>query len=266
MKKPYKFTSANGETHGGYKWPLPKKVGGKWRPGAWTTPIEGKLEACANGYHLTDFKHWRDWRNKEMYEVEYKGRALKNGDKYVVRQARLVKRVEKWNDRTLRLFAVWCARNALAIVKNPDPRSVNAVDVAEKFVNGKATKNELAAAEAAADAAAWAAARAAAEAAALAAAGAAAEAAAGAAAEAAALAAARAAAEAAARAAARAAAGAAAEAAAWAAAGAAAEAAARAAAEAAAWAAAGAAALAAAEAAARAAQDEHLFEILGLKK
>jgi hypothetical protein len=226
MKTLYKFTENGGTTHGGYKWPLPKKVGGKWVPGAWTVPIEGKLVACANGYHLTDFKHWRNWRNEEMYEVECKGRGVNNGAKYVVRQARLTRRVEKWNDQTLRLFAVWCARNALALVKNPDPRSVNAVDVAEKFANGKSTKKELAAAWDAA----WAAAGAAAWDAAWAAAGAAAWDAAWAAAWAAA--------------------GAAAWDAAWAAAGAAA----------------GAAAWDAAWAAAWAAQDRHLFEILGLKK
>jgi hypothetical protein len=57
--------------------------------------------------------------------------------------------------RTLRLFAVWCARQALALIDNPDPRSIAACDVAERFANGQATNDELAAARAAA----WAAAR-----------------------------------------------------------------------------------------------------------
>ena len=64
--------------------------------------------------------------------------------------------------RTLRLFAVWCARRALAQLDNPDPHSVNACDVAERYANGEATLKELAAARAAA----WAAASAAASAAA----------------------------------------------------------------------------------------------------
>jgi len=46
-------------------------------------------------------------------------------------------------DKTNRLFAVWCARQALALVSNPDPRSVVACDVAERFANGAATKEEL---------------------------------------------------------------------------------------------------------------------------
>ena len=50
------------------------------------------------------------------------------------------------SDRDMRLFAVWCAREALKLVANPDPRSVNACDVAERYANGEATEEELSAA------------------------------------------------------------------------------------------------------------------------
>jgi len=49
-------------------------------------------------------------------------------------------------DKDLRLFAVWCAREALKLVDNPDERSINACDVAERYANGEATDNELTAA------------------------------------------------------------------------------------------------------------------------
>jgi len=63
---------------------------------------------------------------------------------------------DSWiDDHTLRLFAVWCARQALALIKNPDPRSVAACDVAERYANGEATKDELTAARDAAWDAAW---------------------------------------------------------------------------------------------------------------
>ena len=64
------------------------------------------------------------------------------------------------SDKDMRLFAIWCAREALKLVANPDPRSVNACDVAERYASGEATDEELAAAwDAARDAsaAAWAA-------------------------------------------------------------------------------------------------------------
>jgi len=47
------------------------------------------------------------------------------------------------DDKTLRLFAVDWARLSLAKLSNPDPRSVTACDVAERFAYGKATVEEL---------------------------------------------------------------------------------------------------------------------------
>ena len=63
--------------------------------------------------------------------------------------------------KTLRLFAVWCARQVQHLMT--DERSIAALDVAERYANGQATEKELAAARdaawAAARDAAWAAAR-----------------------------------------------------------------------------------------------------------
>ena len=75
-------------------------------------------------------------------------------------------------DREARLYAVWCARQVQHLMT--DPRSLAALDVAERHANAQATDDELAAASAAASAAArdaardaaWAAASAAASAAA----------------------------------------------------------------------------------------------------
>lgn len=55
-------------------------------------------------------------------------------------------------DREWRLFAVWCARQVQHLM--PDPRSVAALEVAERYANGQATNEELAATRAAACAAA----------------------------------------------------------------------------------------------------------------
>lgn len=61
------------------------------------------------------------------------------------------------DDKTLRLFAVWCARRALKRVENPDPRSIEACNVAERFANGRATEDELAVVRQKARSATWAA-------------------------------------------------------------------------------------------------------------
>lgn len=77
------------------------------------------------------------------------------------------------DDRTLRLFAIWCARNTpLADGRKTgdlltDPRSLAALEVAERYAHGNATDDELYAARSAAQAAArhtaWDAARSAAQ-------------------------------------------------------------------------------------------------------
>lgn len=43
--------------------------------------------------------------------------------------------------RDISLFSVWCARQVQHLMR--DSRSTNALDVAERFANGKATKEEL---------------------------------------------------------------------------------------------------------------------------
>jgi membrane protein involved in colicin uptake len=55
----------------------------------------------------------------------------------------LLLRKEFLSEKDLRLFAVWCAREALKLVENPDKRSIEACNVAERYANGEATKEEI---------------------------------------------------------------------------------------------------------------------------
>ena len=67
----------------------------------------------------------------------------------------LLLRREFYSDRQLMIFAVWCAREALKLVVSPDPRSVEACNVAERYANGDATYEELSEAWDAALTASW---------------------------------------------------------------------------------------------------------------
>ncbi len=172
----YKVLSGDKSFNGGeYEWSLPtKNPDGTWTPGEWTDPVADKLIPCGNGYHLCHREDLIQWLGPDIYEAEADNEIIEDDDKIVTRRARLLRKVEAWNDRTARLFAVWCAREELKLIDNPDPRSISACDVAERYANGAATQEELAAARAAAwvaaaDAAwsaAWSAARAAEDAAA----------------------------------------------------------------------------------------------------
>jgi len=57
------------------------------------------------------------------------------------------------SDKEIRLFAVWCARQVQHLMT--DKRSIDALDVAEKYASGMATRDELERAESAAESAAW---------------------------------------------------------------------------------------------------------------
>jgi len=156
-EKYYKWTAPGGHAPvaDGYRYPLPVKSGdGTWAPGEWTQPAQGDLKPRANGYHVCRQMDLINWINDELYECEIGGdQAACNelGESMIcVRRVRLIRRVEGWNERTARLFAAWCARQAMALIPDPDPRSVAVVDTAERFANGRATADELAAARAAA--------------------------------------------------------------------------------------------------------------------
>jgi hypothetical protein len=141
--------------------------GGKllWVPQKWMPEITN-IEPCSSGYHLCRPSDVIEWLGgNEIWLAEGKGECIVCGDKVVFSQARIVKRMN-WNERTARLFAVDCAMRTLHIFENRHPddkRPRQATIIAKRFANGKATKDELSAAWAAAGAAAWAAAGAAAE-------------------------------------------------------------------------------------------------------
>ena len=96
----YKVLRPDGSCyHGGAgAWPLPTADG----PGDWLPALTGQLIACAHGYHLVRLANLLDWVGPALFEAEYAGEIGEAVDKVVVRQARLLRRVTEWNDRTLR--------------------------------------------------------------------------------------------------------------------------------------------------------------------
>ncbi len=162
----YKVLNADGSCfHGGNgKWLLPTTAG----PGEPMPRIEGELVACQRGYHILRSAHLVQWLGPAIFEVEPLAPVLEWDGKCGTAQARLVRRVETWNDRTARLFAADCAERVLPIYERAYPKDAwprAAIDAARRFARGEMTARataRAAAGDGAGDgAAAWAAAAAA---------------------------------------------------------------------------------------------------------
>ncbi len=123
---------------------------GEWhkprgRPGKWMPPIEGDLEPCANGYHLCRRDDLLDWLGPTIWLAEYKGDRVNDDDKIVVRQARLIRKLN-WDARIARHFAADCAWRSLKFFEKEHPndkRPREYINVARRFADGKATQEEL---------------------------------------------------------------------------------------------------------------------------
>ena len=109
-------------------------------------------------FTIQDIRSWEPCYDPARYLPEdWQGTALdilKRED--IAPQDKLwaVLRKSVIDDKTLRLFSVWCVREALSFSDNPDSRSLAACEVAERYAHGTATKEELAAAKVAAEVAA----------------------------------------------------------------------------------------------------------------
>jgi hypothetical protein len=129
---------------------------GAWpEPGVWT-PRAHRVVPCKSGFHGCRAHQLIDWLGPELWRAEFED-VTDCGDKIVAARARLIERVEAWDDRAARLFACDCADRVVRLT-GPDERSAAAIAMARRFADGEATDEELAAAWAAARDAAWAAA------------------------------------------------------------------------------------------------------------
>ena len=136
--------------------PWPRPVDGA--EAEWLPAIMGPLIACRNGYHACRSQDLVAWLGPVLWEVESKGEVLIVEDKVVLRQARLVHRVETWNERTQRLFAADCAEHVLPLFEQAIPLDLRprlAIATARLYAEGRASAEELAEACSEAAGAAW---------------------------------------------------------------------------------------------------------------
>jgi len=130
--------------------------------GRWTKHLDpARLHPCVYGYHLAQGPQVLGWLGPTLYVAEAcpDHPPVDDGHKLVTCRVRLVRRFDRWNDVTARLFAADCAEAALLgermSGREPDKRIWAAVDAARRFARGEIQFAALSAAwEAAWDAAA----------------------------------------------------------------------------------------------------------------
>jgi hypothetical protein len=120
-----------------------------------TLECKGDPELCSNGMHgsarLIDAVHYAS--GPIVCRVEIEGDVIEGEDKLCGRRRTVLWMLDA--TRILHEFACRCAEDALALVEQPDARSVAAIESKRKWLDGKITDEELDSASAAA----WAASR-----------------------------------------------------------------------------------------------------------
>ncbi len=96
---------------------------------------------------IADIRSWSPCYDPERYLPEsWSGTVLdllSLEDIPAEDRAWVVLREELVDEKILRLFAIWCGKQALKTIEKPDFRLMNACDVAEQFAMGEATEEEL---------------------------------------------------------------------------------------------------------------------------
>jgi len=111
----YKFLNADGRgVFTGFRWPLPDAG-----PGAW---VEAPVEVCRSGIHACRPEDLPYWVGRTLYEVELDGAITADRTKVVGSRARLLRRIDAWDDALRDAYTRMCADRAHALALDEAPR------------------------------------------------------------------------------------------------------------------------------------------------
>ncbi|HXD65760.1 MAG TPA: hypothetical protein VNV17_14145 [Solirubrobacteraceae bacterium] len=95
----------------GWRWPLPAADA----PGDWVH-AEGPIALCVNGIHASTSEQLPHWLGIELWEIELAGNILDDEAALVASQARLLRRVDAWDEPMRGRFAEMCLQRARELV------------------------------------------------------------------------------------------------------------------------------------------------------
>ena len=115
-----------------------------WKVGEWRK--EEEIKICKKGLHASDkpldslnYVYGDRW-----FIVEARGKIIKEGDKFVASEMRLIKEIPV--DKVVKRFAIFCAKQCLKYYEKEypnDKRPFEAIKAAEDYLDGKITLDEL---------------------------------------------------------------------------------------------------------------------------
>jgi hypothetical protein len=110
----------------------------------------GPLKLCKKGLHasIKSLDALKYAPGSVVCRVECSGDVIHGEDKLVCSRRKVLWMADA--SRTLHEFTIWCTETALSEIKNPDPRSLKAIEVKKLWIDEKATDEKLKAAEIAA--------------------------------------------------------------------------------------------------------------------
>jgi hypothetical protein len=122
----YKFLRSDGRSvFTGFEWPLPEDG-----PGAW---VEAPVEPCRSGIHACRASHLPHWAGRALYETELGGRIVEDAGKVIAERARLVRRIDAWEQRR-DAYTRMCADRAHELVRAAPPELAHWDSVVEPSI------------------------------------------------------------------------------------------------------------------------------------
>jgi hypothetical protein len=127
--KAYKFL--DGQSRGRFSqrtWSLPNGA----QPGAWMH-IEGAPEPCVRGFHAMRTKHLPFWLDQQLWEAELAGACVETESLLVAERARLVRRVDAWNEDAWTALGAFCRERTEALVRRVAERDSARLERAQLY-------------------------------------------------------------------------------------------------------------------------------------
>jgi hypothetical protein len=118
----YKFLRPDGSSaFTGFRWQLPDGGPGEW--------VDAPVEPCRSGIHACRPSDLPFWAGRTLYEVEVDGQLVEQRTKVVAPRARLLRRIEAWDDGVREAYTRMCADRAheLALGESPALEAWDAV-------------------------------------------------------------------------------------------------------------------------------------------